>query len=74
MSRRLLAVVSVASILGMVGCADVERESYPEYVLRLQVECKDVGGELHIIKDRSMLNGKSALCILPGTKLEIPND
>ncbi|MGO2411628.1 hypothetical protein ACTXIU_17160 [Glutamicibacter arilaitensis] len=69
MKRELSALVVAASVLGVVGCAD--QPSYSEWVLQKQIECKESGGELHIVKDRSMLNGKSALCILPGTKLEV---
>ena len=67
--KKALVLLALISAVALTGCA--ERQSYSDYLLEKQVECKEAGGHMEVFMDRSMVNGKNSICILPGTVVNL---
>ena len=67
--KKAFVALALISAVALTGCA--EQQSYSDYLLEKQVECKEAGGHMEIYKDSSMMNGKISICILPGTVVNL---
>jgi len=69
--KKVLTVVALGltSVVALTGCS--EHESYNDYLIKEQIKCTEAGGHLEVYRDGYMANGKSVLCILPGTEVHL---